>query len=232
MLRLGLIGKEYEDNILSSPSLIEGETNICSSFTKKNGGVYNFLNVKTKAIKFKIYTNGSRNAFIINNSTLSKRTSFTVLKKESKISKLEIEDINANCDWIHVSYIDDIEDYQELFNLSVPISIDFCTTLPRKKYLKLIKKCSLIFDSRERKNLYSATSIDNPLILHDEKGCEVIINKNIIRKGFTKPQKNLNVNGAGDIFAGIFINSYYNSGMEHAIDTTSESVTGFLSNIK
>jgi hypothetical protein len=232
MLSLGLIGKEYKDTILSSPSFIEGETNICSSYLKRKGGIYNFPNLKFPSLKFKIYANGSRDAFIINNTKLSKRTSFTVLKKESKISKLEINDINKKCNWIHVSYIDDIEDYQELFNLSIPMSLDFCTTQPREKYLKLIKKSSLIFDSRERKGLYSKISINNPLILHDEKGCELIINKNIAQKGFTKPKKNLNVNGAGDIFAGIFINNYYNLNIEHAIRTTPESVTNALFNVK
>lgn len=71
----------------------------------------------------------------------------------------------------------------------------------------------VLFDSRERKFLYEGLNIKTELILHDECGIEIIKDGNVIYKEENTPLKNLNVNGAGDIFAGYLIKNYYSLGL-------------------
>ena len=42
-----------------------------------------------------------------------------------------------------------------------------------------------------------------------EKGIEIIVKGKIVYKDKMKPVQNLNVNGAGDIYAGFFIQNYF-----------------------
>ena len=173
MLTVGLLGKKYEDHLLTSKSLLEGETNICDCFKNRLGGIYNFLRVPVKNVNFKIYDTGKRKAFIINDVGSSKRTSFTFLEEKSYLSLSSVESINKNCDWLHVAYIDDIEDYRKIFNINIPISLDFCTNSPRENFIDVMEKAEIIFDSRERKNLYNNIHLKNFTILHDDKGIEI-----------------------------------------------------------
>ena len=119
--------------------------------------------------------------------------------------------------------------HRELLDeVSTKISLDFCTLNPREDYIKIIKKSALVFDSRERKHLYNNLNFDTPLILHDKNGCECLIEGRVIGEGFTNPQDNLHVNGAGDIFAGIFIEKFYTNGLRCAIAETSEETKNHL----
>ena len=56
MLTVGLLGKKYEDHLLTIKSLLEGETNICDCFKNRLGGIYNFLRVPVKNVNFKRVT--------------------------------------------------------------------------------------------------------------------------------------------------------------------------------
>ena len=228
MLTVGLLGKKYEDHLLTSKSLLEGETNICDCFKNRLGGIYNFLRVPVKNVNFKIYDTGKRKAFIINDVGSSKRTSFTFLEEKSYLSLSSVESINKNCDWLHVAYIDDIEDYRKIFNINIPISLDFCTNSPRENFIDVMEKAQIIFDSRERKPLYNSIKTNTPLILHDKNGCECIINGESVSRGFTKPMDDIHVNGAGDIFAGIFLSEYYNSTLDKAIESASRMTSSYL----
>ena len=132
-------------------------------------------------------------------------------------------------DWVHVSYIDDISNPSRLLKIkSIPTSIDFCTLKKRKKYKKYIDHCKLVFDSRERKYLYKNIKSKTPIILHDQKGCECIINGKIVFKNKIKPLKKIHVNGAGDLFAGFFIREYSNFNLHEAIINTCKLTTDFL----
>ena len=88
-----------------------------------------------------------------------------------------------------------------------------------------MKKSEIIFDSRERKSLYVNVNIETPIILHDEYGFEIILNSQQIDNQYMNPTKGLNVNGAGDIYAGHFIQNYVNKDLKQSalcamIDTT------------
>tara|TARA_Y100001963_G_C6461359_1_gene300283 strand:- start:23 stop:463 length:441 start_codon:yes stop_codon:yes gene_type:complete len=134
--------------------------------------------------------------------------------------------INNQCDWLHLSYLDDFENYKNLNTINKPISVDFCTNNNREQYLKILKKCHIIFESRERKDLYSNMCISTPIIFHDEQGIEVVKNNKTVHKDTMVPIDNVDVNGAGDIYAAIFIDNYQNKGISksasHAMRKTTE----------
>ena len=44
----------------------------------------------------------------------------------------------------------------------------------RSSFVQYINNAKLIFDSRERKDLYRGLDIQVPIILHDERGCEIM----------------------------------------------------------
>ena len=79
-----------------------------------------------------------------------------------------------------------------------------------------MKKAEIIFDSRERKHLYSMFDIDTPIIFHDQNGIEIVKNKEVIFQQAMVPLRNLNVNGAGDIYASHFIKNYLSSGLKES----------------
>jgi hypothetical protein len=207
-LNLFLFGKNYKDNILFVENFQTNETNDCKKNIKQNGGIYNFI-IKDESIKYRFYTSGEKEAYIINDTNNSKRTSFVINNKESVLKDQIINIINNNFDWLHVCYLDDIECYERLLKINIPFSIDFCTNKPRKNYLEILKKASFIFDSRERKKNYTNIQLDTPIIFHDEYGAEIYQKNEIIYKTSIQPYKNLNVNGAGDLFANIFIKTNY-----------------------
>ena len=50
----------------------------------------------------------------------------------------------------------------------------------------------------------------------------------VVSNSTIKPVSGLNVNGAGDIFAAIFIREFMSSGLDYAVETTSHLVTNML----
>lgn len=225
MKSLALIGKKYIDTILSVDTLNYNETNEFISITKRNGGIYNFFDIQDYKLKIQLFEFGSKEAFIINENSTSSRTSLVKTLEISNISSKEIQNINQSFDWVHISYLDDLENYANLRELTCPFSIDFCTNKERSEYVDLMKKSEIIFDSRERKNLYNNYVLESPLLLHDENGIEIIVNGEMVYQEDMMPIPNLSVNGAGDMYAGFFIQNYFEKNLKesayHAmLDTT------------
>ena len=212
MKTLVLLGKKYKDQIICVESNILGETNACLSILKKDGGMYNFNEVNfDEKWNIEYMSRGTKQAYIINNKGPSRRTSYVHNQEESRHEQGFFGHINDIADWVHVCYLDDYESYCELEKLSIPFSIDFCTTDSRLPFLKVMKKAEVIFDSRERKNLYNNIDIDTKLILHDECGVEIIQNGKVVSTMKNNPISGLSVKGAGDLFAGNFIKHYETS---------------------
>lgn len=210
MKTISLIGKKYEDTLLSVEKIVNGETNMCKSIEQRLGGMYNFRDAKISSFTFNFCPIGIKSAFIINDQQKGIRTSFVKNQKVSSATEKTVANINDKSDWLHICYLDDIEDYDNFYNLNIPFSVDFCTLNKRTPYIQLMEKAEVIFDSRERKKLYDSINIKTPIVLHDEKGVEIIINNSIVSSFSMNPLKNLNVNGAGDIYAAHFIDNYFN----------------------
>jgi hypothetical protein len=208
MKRLCLLGKQYDDTIMIVDSLKQGETNDCSALRKKKGGVYNFFEAKMNNWDLKPFTRGIKKAYIISNKETSTRTSIVIDEEISTISSQEVQTINNNFDWMHVCYIDDMECYLNLRGIEIPFSLDFCTDSPRAPFFYLLNRAEIVFDSRERKYLYDNIFINTPIIFHDDGGFEVVVDGSIVHSESITPLKNLNVNGAGDIYAGRFLDHY------------------------
>jgi hypothetical protein len=213
MKNLILLGKKYKDQIIFVESNRLGETNVCSSISNQDGGMYNFDEVNFEdEWRIQYMSRGVKRAYIVVNKGPSRRTSYVHDLEEAKHEQGFFNHIHGSADWVHVCYLDDYEPYLELENLNVPFSVDFCTTNNREPFLKIMKKAEIIFDSRERKNLYNGISMDTKLILHDECGIEIIQNGEIVATIDNNPISGLSVNGAGDLFAGNFIKHYGSSG--------------------
>ena len=229
MTTISLIGKQYEDCLLFIDKLNIGETNECSQVKKKLGGMYNFSDAKIPEIRLDFCCYGSKSAFIINDFTNGIRTSFVNNQEISVIPNDIIDTINNKSDWLHVCYIDDIEHHDNILKTQIPYSLDFCTLKNRTEYLPIIEKADIVFDSRERKYLYDTFDIGTPIIFHDEKGIEIVKNRKIIFEKSMIPLKNLNVNGAGDLYAYYFIKNYFRLGLEessyHAMIQTTKKLT-------
>ena len=225
---LGLFGKLYLDTIAYLESFNSGETNSATLIKKNKGGLHNILRANLPFITPYLFYDSEVKAFIISESAYSKRSS--ILHSIKKYKKPKID--QAPLDWLHVAYIDDLCYPENLNDLKVKFSLDFCTLNPREQYLDIINKASLIFDSRERKDLYNSIKTKTPLILHDKYGCECIINGEVVSKGDTEPKENIHINGAGDIYSGIFIQNYYNNGLDYAVKLTSKQTTKHLMNEK
>ncbi len=225
MKKLALFGKEYIDTILFVDGVNGGETNDCNKVVRTRGGLYNFSEVTLPTFEATPLTSGLKKAYIISDSSLSKRTSFVLNLKESILSSGICNKINDECDWLHVCYLDDIECHKDVLGITIPYSLDFCTDKSRQPYLEALKRSTIVFDSRERKQLYIDIIIDTPIILHDEFGFEIIKNGKIIFKRDIQPIEGLNVNGAGDMYAANFIKNYEEFGLFKSatmamIDTT------------
>ena len=132
---------------------------------------------------------------------------------KSTTSSEEMKTIEEQGEWLHLCYIDDIECFYKFSNIGLPYSLDFCTDNTREPYFAIMNKAEIIFDSRERKHLYKSIFITTPLILHDEHGFEIIINGEVTFKEDNVSLPNLNVNGAGDLFAAFFIEHYSSLGL-------------------
>tara|TARA_R100000030_G_scaffold98073_1_gene87637 strand:- start:483 stop:1196 length:714 start_codon:yes stop_codon:yes gene_type:complete len=223
---LALIGKKYIDTILNVDSLSFNETNECSVVTSRLGGIYNFFDISNYELKIKTFEFGKKQAFIINDNSASSRTSFVKTVESSEISRKHMNEINNFFDWAHICYLDDLEDYSGLHNLDCAFSVDFCTNKDRLEYIEIMNKSKIIFDSRERKVLYDNYVLKPPLLLHDEKGIEIILGGKVVYQSSMQPIANLNVNGAGDMYAGFFIQNYFKKDLKDSarcamLETTS-----------
>lgn len=215
--RLGLFGKKYKDTIINVNKLNSGETNFLKSKSTKLGGIYNIYRSFIDEVDFKVFDEGEVNAFIINETSKSLRTS--ILDESFSHEKYNIK--YKEIDFLHIAYVDDIKNLDKINFKKTKTSVDFCTLKPREQYRNILEDCELIFDSRERKYLYQNININTPLILHDKHGCECLINGEKIYESKIKPLKNISVNGAGDIFAGIFLKIKYYSNIKNSVDLSS-----------
>ena len=223
-MKIGLAGRVYKDTKILITKLFLGETNGVIIPRLSKGGIYNISrNLKGK-LDFYKFPQGSNTAIIISELNLSRRTSITYNKKESPSKKINYKKI----DWLHISYIDDLPTSCNIKTDKCPVSIDFCTLQNRESFFPIINSCQLVFDSRERKDLYKNINTKTPIILHDKYGCECIVYNKVISSKEIKPKKNLHVNGAGDIFAGLFIYNYYNKTLGYAIKKTAEQTKKYI----
>ena len=230
-MKIALIGKRYEDICLSVDTNIIGETNNISSTDVRLGGIHNFLNTKEISENITLYETGEKTAYILKDMSHSKRTSYTMTRKESLISVGLIEQIN-NFSWAHFCYIDDLENIENLKNLKIPYSFDFCMNKSRASFVQYINNAKLIFDSRERKHLYHGLNIQVPIILHDERGCEIVIKEQIDCSYDCETLKNLDVNGAGDMYAKNFLINflYKKNDMKESSRLALRETTEYLKN--
>ena len=228
-MKLGLWGKKYIDILFYlNNQLVMGETNDSEYMERKEGGMYNIDDIQNV---FPFYFPEERKeALIISESDGSRRTSIVNENEQVIIRQDSLIDQNL-MDWIHIPYIDDFTEPDRILNIHCPISIDFCRTEDRMKYNEYINKSELVFDSRERKSLYKDIKSKTPIILHDEFGCECIIEGKMKYNNKIEPINKLHVNGAGDKFAAIFIREYTESGLETAVSATSNLTTENLMRI-
>tara|TARA_Y100001938_G_scaffold119355_1_gene165283 strand:- start:118 stop:831 length:714 start_codon:yes stop_codon:yes gene_type:complete len=223
-INLHLIGKKYLDTLLYLDSLNLSETNETKHVTKCLGGIYNIRDLDSVC---PIYSPvGEKRAVIISEKENSRRTS--IVREAKSIKETDSYSLCKNLllkpDWTHVAYVDDVVLPQSL----QPNSVDFCTSKDRGQFLNRLNKCIIAFDSRERKHLYNDLDLDTIIVLHDEHGCEAIFKSLVICKQETSPIKNLHVNGAGDIFAAVFIREYLKSNLTSAVKLSCDITTDIL----
>ena len=213
MFKVALLGKKYHDKIYNLESFAEGETNPSKTYLERLGGAHNFLDSSTPGITFTPMLRGSKLATIFNDLRFSTRTSVTADLEKTIYTSTDINTVNSKYSWAHVCYIDDIQDFRPLLDITTPLSLDFCTNAPRHQFMDIMSRSEVVFDSRERKHLYKDLHLRCPLVLHDEFGVEVIKSNIRIYKSDMVPVSDLEVNGAGDIFAKNFIKNF----IEHDI---------------
>jgi sugar/nucleoside kinase (ribokinase family) len=227
-LRLGLLGKKYIDTLYFVKTLNEGETNTLVSSKNSLGGMYNIVNANLLGITPVCYPEGETSAIILEDKQKSKRTSFVESFNDRSI-RTQQSIKSRHPDWIHVMYIDDIKsphrvtEYHNNFR-KFPVSIDFCTNTSREKFIPIMERCEIIFDSRERKHLYENFEVKTPIVLHDPLGCELIFNGKKIIEAKNKKLK-LNVNGAGDIFAALFLRELQTYDLNQTINRVCDLTT-------
>lgn len=228
MKNLCLCGKQYNDTVLLVEDFAHGTTNQCSDVLKQEGGTKNLLQVDYQNFRPEVLNYGLKDAYIVSNLANANRTSFVFTKTESKLTQNDLKFINGSYDWIHFSYIDDFEDLISIKNININYSIDFCTESSRHPYVDIIDNAKIVFDSRERKHLYSNINSQTPIVLHDPYGLEIISVSAVIYSNSMTPISNLHVNGAGDIFAGITIDNYFNNTLSDACNIAMKETTNIL----
>lgn len=227
---LHLVGKKYDDTIILVNDVKLSETNEIISIQTKSGGIFN-ITEDIPGIQPTYSWIGKKSAVIISELNNSRRTSLVKNIKSSN-SKTEdkhklVKNFIKKYNWTHVAYLDDI-DLDVLEAIDGNISVDFCTTKNRNRYNDIMQKCTLIFDSRERKRLYKQDT-NTIIILHDPYGCEAIFRGNkILQHDSPLPVRGLNVNGAGDIFCAIFIREFFKSNLKQAMTLACEITTSIL----
>lgn len=221
---LHLIGKKYLDTLVYIDRLDLSETNEANNSSEGLGGIYNIKNIEGVSPRYS--TVGEKKAVVISEQLESRRTSIV---KDSKASGVLdaynlCRNILSNPDWTHVAYIDDID----LPKGVKADSIDFCTNEDRSSFKERIDNCVLIFDSRERKHLYENLDLFSVIVFHDPQGCEAIFKKENICSYKTDPIEGMHVNGAGDIFAGVFIREFMRTNLHEAVEAACEITTEIL----
>lgn len=201
-------GKKYFDTIIETQNIQLNETNYYTSLQKIIGGYNNFNEVNFLNYTLHCHRIGLKKAYIICDIANSTRMSFVKNTEASIISKKDIEYLNT-ASWVHFAYIDDFEDYLSVQNIVSNFSLDFCTSsADRTKFIQLINQAKIIFDSRERKNMYCSIRTKTPIIFHDPFGVEIVVDGNSVCCVENIPIEGLNVNGAGDILAGFIIDQW------------------------
>ena len=209
---LGLWGREYHDYCYDVIDHGEEQSNPLLYHEFRLGGGAKLAKMFADATFIK---RGSSDALIIEDKKSGSKKSYTKNQGDGKLGCILPE-----MDWLHVMYADDVTEYGEVIDSGIPYSIDFCTDSPRSQYEDLIEGATLIFDSRDRKHLYEE---DKKLVLHDEYGCEFEgLEHSIV------PEKGINKNGAGDIFAYQFIYRFLNHGVISAVRESCSATTSIL----
>jgi len=225
-MNLCVVGKKYIDHVLSVKQFTQNETNPVIKRQESLGGLYNITNLNFddhSSVSTTIC--GVKRAVIVNEFDKQQRSSLTWDEDNFEY------DVPSSGDWIHVMYVDDINDSCKLLYSSLPFSIDFCTTSDRTLYSSVINSSQLVFDSRERKHLYKDVITKTPLVFHDKYGCEVVIENQIVYEHHNKPIKISSVNGAGDIFAAFFIQQFLLTGLEDACIIATDKTVNELKRI-
>ena len=208
MNNLFLFGKKYMDTIMFVEENKSCENNSCVNIIQKYGGIFNFKEAMVKNYNLHFITSGKKKAYIVSDRQVSQRTSYVFNSEDAELNAKTIDSINSSADWLHGAYIDDLECYADLKKITKPFSIDFCTDKLREEYIEIMEKSRVIFDSRERKHLYKNIPLDTPIVFHDEHGIEVVKQGLTVYEKKITPTLNLDVNGAGDIYAAIFLDNY------------------------
>ena len=228
MYEISLVGKEYYDTILCIDGINLGETNTCISKSLKRGGTQNFLDAMDDTRHIGITHIGQKQAIILSDLGRSMRTSFVNNETEENLSDSHITELQNHSKWVHIMYLDDLGGWDKLKDLKCPISVDFCTTNDRQGYMEVLSMSAIVFDSRERKELYRRCEIRAPIVLHDEYGVEIIQFGEKIFSVDMAPTPGLNVNGAGDIFAAYFLQNLGTQGLFKAAAAAMNKTTSLL----
>lgn len=220
---LHTIGKNYRDQTFVIDNFRFGQTNIGQYLGKSQGGHYNIDEEFLTNVHVTRHNVGETNAIILEHRDKGIRSSITS-GKDYELSNLEFEDD----DWVHFCYADDVNEHY-LKNVDVKhISLDFCTEESRERYVDIIDKSTIIFDSRERKWLYQDIKTSTVLVFHDQHGCECILGGKKIFEAKIEPIKDIRVNGSGDMFAAFFIETYLQHDLKTATETSCFLTTEWL----
>jgi len=215
--RIFLFGQKYTDYIYTMGSEIKlGTRNHAQAYKTQLGGIYNIVRFGIGNAEYTCKTFGETDAVIIQELSEARRTSITRYKHEEDMT-LQV----TPCEWAHIAYVDDTAALPNIENFNVPVTYDFCTDTDRTIYKDLIDKAEFIFDSRENKHLYAKLDTDTKIVLHDPYGSEVLQKGEVFYKQEIVPIKRLAVNGAGDLFAAIFIHLC----LEHDFKTAANFTT-------
>ena len=84
-MRLGLLGKKYNDTKIVTSGLTLNETNECLPVTHSMGGMYNIASADIGEITPICYVEGEKDALILQDTENSTRTSFVSNSKEYPI---------------------------------------------------------------------------------------------------------------------------------------------------
>ena len=230
-IALHLIGKKYDDTLILVNDIQLSATNEIVNTQTKSGGIFN-ITEEIAGIVPTYSSIGKKSAVIINELKHSRRTSLVKniksIDNERKDKHRLAQNLAKKYNWTHIAYLDDIN-LDILKAIDSNTSADFCTTKNRDKYSDIMQKCTLIFDSRERKHLYENLDTDTVIILHDPNGCEAIFKGvKVIEYSSPPPMSGLSVNGAGDIFAAVFIREFITHNLKNAILTSCEITTSLL----
>ena len=219
-----LFGQKYTDYIYDIGSELKlGTRNHAQAFRTQLGGIYNIKRFGIANTNYVCKTFGETDAVIIQEISQSRRTSITRYTNEEDLT-LEV----TPCHWAHIAYIDDTAALPNIDGFNVPVTYDFCTANDRTLYEDLINKSEFIFDSRENKHLYSKLDTDKRIVLHDPYGSEVLCKGKVSHKQEITPIKKIAVNGAGDLFAAIFIHLCMEEDFETAADYTTHLTKDFM----